>query len=78
MKDLEYRGDILSGTLYRASPEGLSLMDETNKAVSTIARRGIAVAMGEPEKGKGPLVLFPANGLAAVSKPYPMNSALFF
>ena len=30
MKDLDFRGNILSGTKYRVSPEGVSLMDETN------------------------------------------------
>jgi hypothetical protein len=30
MKDLDFSGDILSGTKYRVSPKGVSLMDETN------------------------------------------------
>ena len=30
MKDLDFRGNIVSGTKYRASPEGVSLTDETN------------------------------------------------
>jgi hypothetical protein len=30
MKDLDFMGNILSGTKYRDSPEGVSLMDETN------------------------------------------------
>ena len=30
MKDLDFRGNILSGTKYRASPEGAGLLDDTN------------------------------------------------
>ena len=33
MKDLDFRDNILSATKYRVSPEGVSLMDETNKQV---------------------------------------------
>jgi hypothetical protein len=38
MKDLEFRGNILSGTKYRVSPEGVSLMDETNKLAKRVGR----------------------------------------
>ena len=30
MKDLDFWSNILSGTKYRVSPKGVSLMDETN------------------------------------------------
>jgi len=39
MKDLEFMGDILSGTKYRVSPEGVSLMDETNNLLSQVAHK---------------------------------------
>jgi len=36
MKDLDFRGKVVkksSGKIFRASPEGVSLMDETNNQV---------------------------------------------
>jgi hypothetical protein len=36
MKDLDFRDDILSGTKYRVSPEGVSLMDETNNLAKLV------------------------------------------
>jgi hypothetical protein len=39
MKDLEFMGNILSGTKYRASPEGVSLKDETNNLLSQIVHK---------------------------------------
>jgi len=36
MKDLDFRGNILSGTKYRVSPEGVSLMDETNNLAKQV------------------------------------------
>jgi len=39
MKDLEFMGNILSGTKYRVSPEGVSLMDETNNLVKQVAHK---------------------------------------
>ena len=44
MKDLEFRGNILSGTKYRVSPEGVSLMDETNNLAINLLERFIAQA----------------------------------
>jgi hypothetical protein len=38
MKDLEFMGNILSGTKYRVSPEGVSLMDETNNLAKQVGR----------------------------------------
>jgi hypothetical protein len=38
MKDLDFRGNILSGTKYRASPEGVSLMYETNSLAKQLGR----------------------------------------
>ena len=38
MKDLDFRGNILSGTKYRVSPEGVSLMEETNNLVKQVGR----------------------------------------
>ena len=38
MKDLDFRGNILSGTKYRVSPEGVSLMDETNSLAKQVGR----------------------------------------
>jgi len=37
-KDLEFMGNILSGTKYRVSPEGVSLMDETNNLAKQVGR----------------------------------------
>jgi hypothetical protein len=39
MKDLEFRSNILSGTKYRVSPEGVSLMDETNNLAKNLMER---------------------------------------
>jgi len=36
MKDLDFRGNILSGTKYRVSPERVSLMDETNNLAKNL------------------------------------------
>ena len=44
MKDLDFRGNILSGTKYRVSPEGVSLMDETNNLAINLLERFIAQA----------------------------------
>ena len=38
MKDLEFRGNILSVTKYRASPEGVGLMDETNNLAKQVVQ----------------------------------------
>jgi hypothetical protein len=38
MKDLDFMGNILSGTKYRVSPEGVSLMDETNNLAKQVER----------------------------------------
>jgi len=38
MKDLEFMGNILSGTKYRVSPEGVSLMDEMNNLAKQVGR----------------------------------------
>jgi hypothetical protein len=38
MKDLDFRGDILSGAKYRASHEGVSLMNEANKLAKQAGR----------------------------------------
>jgi hypothetical protein len=39
MKDLDFKGNILSGTKYRVSPEGVSLMDETNNLAKRLVRK---------------------------------------
>ena len=39
MKDLDFRGNILSGTKYRISPEGVSLMDETNNLLCQVVHK---------------------------------------
>ena len=39
MKDLDFRGNILSGTKYRVSPEGVSLMDETNNLAKQVVHK---------------------------------------
>ena len=39
MKDLDFRGNILLGTKYRVSPEGVSLMDETNNLAKNLLER---------------------------------------
>jgi len=39
MKDLDFRDNILSATKYRVSPEGVSLMDETNNLAKQAARK---------------------------------------
>ena len=44
MRDLDFRGNILSGTKYRVSPEGVSLMDETNNLAINLLERFIALA----------------------------------
>jgi len=44
MKDLDFRGNILSGTKYRASPEVVSLMDETNNLAKNLLERFFAQA----------------------------------
>jgi len=44
MKDLDFRGNILSGTKYRVSPEGVSLMDETSNLAINLLERFIAQA----------------------------------
>jgi len=44
MKDLEFMGDILSGTKYRVSPEGVSLMDEMSNLAINLLERFIAQA----------------------------------
>jgi hypothetical protein len=36
MKDLDFSGNIFSGTKYRVSPDGGSLMDETNNSVKQL------------------------------------------
>ncbi len=36
-------------------------MDQAGKADWSIGRRGIAVALGEPDKGKGQVDLFPGE-----------------
>jgi len=41
MKDLDFMGDILSGTKYRVSPEGVSLMDETNNLAKNLPEKNI-------------------------------------
>jgi hypothetical protein len=38
MKDLEFTGNVFSGTKYRVSPEGVSLMDETNNRAKQVGR----------------------------------------
>jgi len=38
MKDLDFRNNILSGIKYRVSPEGVSLMDETNNLAKQVGR----------------------------------------
>jgi hypothetical protein len=38
MKDLDFMGNILSGTRYRVSPEGVSLMDETNNLAKQVGQ----------------------------------------
>ena len=39
MKDLEFRGNILSGTEYRVNLEGVSLMDETSNLLSQVVHK---------------------------------------
>jgi len=36
MKDLDFMGNILSATKYRVSPEGVSLMVETNNLAKNL------------------------------------------
>ena len=38
MKDLDFMDNILSGTKYCVSPEGVSLMDETNNLAKQVGR----------------------------------------
>jgi len=38
MKDLDFMGNILSGTKYRVSPEGVSLRDEMNNLAKQVER----------------------------------------
>jgi hypothetical protein len=39
MKDLGFMGNILSGTKYRVSPEGVSHMDETNNLLCQVVHK---------------------------------------
>jgi hypothetical protein len=39
MKDLDFSGNISSGTKYRLSPEGVSFMDETNNLDKQIVHK---------------------------------------
>jgi len=61
MKDLEFRGDILSGTKYRVSPEGASLMDETNNLLSQIVHKTTRTNCNRLKAIKFALISFAIN-----------------
>jgi len=44
MKNLDFMVNILSGTKYRVSPEGVILMDETNNLAKNLLERFFAQA----------------------------------
>jgi hypothetical protein len=46
--------NILSGTKYRASPEGVSLMDETNNLASHLERSLLVHSFGYASAGDRP------------------------
>jgi len=46
--------NILSGTKYRASPEGVSLMDETNNLASHLERSPLIHSYGYASAGDRP------------------------
>ena len=57
MKDLDSRGNILSGTKYRVSPEGVSLMDETNNlAMQVGGSPNLAMQVGGSPKMRRQIV----------------------
>jgi hypothetical protein len=45
MKDLDYMSNNLSGKDYRVSPEGASLMDETNSLAEQIEQSPLSTAV---------------------------------
>jgi hypothetical protein len=45
MKDLDYNSNILSGTNYLVSPEGASLMNETNSLDKQVGRSPLSVTV---------------------------------
>ncbi len=55
---------ILAQAHLRFNPDfslGFGVLGQAGKACWSIARRGIATAMGEPDIGKGPVDLFPGE-----------------
>ena len=52
-----FMNNILSGTKYRVSPVGVSLMDETNKLASHLGRSPLIHSYGYESAGDRPICL---------------------
>jgi len=52
-----FMNNILSGTKYRVSPEGVSLMDETNNLASHLGRSPLIHSYGYESAGDRPTCL---------------------